>query len=99
MSEQERQEFEAWYWRFIDEHGGRPTPFQAWQARAALAQQAAREPLTAGQARRICAVGPVYAPNGKVERSPSAYRIELQEARLYGIREAERAHGIQEEGA
>lgn len=43
---QERKQFDKWRERFIAEHGLMPTEADAWQARAALAQQAVPEPVT-----------------------------------------------------
>lgn len=54
----------------------------------------AAKALTDEQATKLCAVGPVHAPDGSVNRTPAAYRRELQDATLRGFRLAERAHGI-----
>ncbi len=56
--------------------------------------QAQRKPLTEKDVKAICYVGPVYAPDGAVTRTPQQYRQELEAARLHGIRRAEAAHGI-----
>jgi hypothetical protein len=57
-------------------------------------KDAVRKPLTEEQVKAICYAGPVHAPSGVVERSPSVYRQELEAARLHGFRAAEKAHGI-----
>lgn len=56
--------------------------------------QAGAVPLTDEQAASLCKMGPVYAPDGRVVRTPEQYRRELEGAKLAGIRTAERAHGI-----
>lgn len=56
--------------------------------------QAGAVPLTKEQAASLCKMGPVYAPDGQVVRTPEQYRRELEGAKLAGIRTAERAHGI-----
>ena len=56
--------------------------------------QAGAVPLTNEQAASLCKMGPVYAPDGQVVRTPEQYRRELEGAKLAGIRTAERAHGI-----
>lgn len=58
------------------------------------AQEPARQPLTDEQAKKLCKCGPVYAPDGKVERDPESYRREIEAARLFGLREGEKAHKI-----
>ncbi|WP_422170930.1 hypothetical protein [Limnohabitans sp.] len=60
----------------------------------ALTRPQAREPLTENDVKAICYVGPVYAPDGMVTRTPQQYRQELEAARLHGIRRAEAAHDI-----
>jgi len=57
---------------------------------------AQRKPLTDEEARKLIKVGPVYAPDGVVTRSPIAYRKELEEAGLRGLRKGEAAHNIKE---
>lgn len=52
------------------------------------------QPLSEEQAKKLCAVGPVYAPNRFVERTGQEYRRELEAARLRGLRDGEKAHGI-----
>lgn len=50
--------------------------------------------LTDEQIERMSKVGPVYAPDGWVERRPDEYRREIEGAIASGIRIAEQAHGI-----
>jgi len=57
-------------------------------------QTVEREPLTDEAVDLLCKVGPVYAPDGKVTRTPAQYRDELEAAQRYGLRKGERAHGI-----
>ena len=56
--------------------------------------QPKQEPLTDEEVKAICYTGPVYAPDGKVTRTPEQYKREIADARMHGIRQAERAHGI-----
>lgn len=73
----------------------------AWAAMLAASPAApvqAREPLTAKQAKAICKVGAVYAPDGQVSRTPLQYRRDIEAAKLAGLRGGERAHGITKEG-
>ena len=58
----------------------------------------AREPLSDEEVDSLCKVGPVYAPDGKVTRTPPQYRDELEAAQRYGLRKGERAHGIKKGG-
>ena len=60
------------------------------------AQQTKPQPLSDEQAKKLCAVGPVYAPNGIVERTGQEYRRELEAAALRGLRIGEAANGIKE---
>ena len=60
----------------------------------AATQPVAREPLSDEEVDSLCKVGPVYAPDGKVTRTPPQYRDELEAAQRYGLRKGERAHGI-----
>jgi hypothetical protein len=53
-----------------------------------------RKPLTDEEAKAISRVGPVYAPDGVVTRTPTAYRQELEQTRMDAIRRTEAAHGI-----
>ena len=53
-----------------------------------------RQPLTEEQAKNLLRIGPVYAPDGAVTRTPLAYRKELLETALWALRKAEAAHGI-----
>lgn len=84
------------------------TPF-AWRkayltslARAVLAKWGAqpveRAPLSDEKVDSLCKVGPVYAPDGRVTRTPPQYRDELEAAQRYGLRKGERAHGIKKGG-
>lgn len=57
-------------------------------------EPAQAQPLSDEQAKKLCHVGPVFAPNGVVSRTPYAYRKELMEATLRGLRKGEAAHGI-----
>ena len=57
-------------------------------------RQPPRQPLTDEEVKAICYTGPVYAPDGKVTRTPEQYKREIADARMHGIRQAERAHGI-----
>lgn len=66
----------------------------AFRTPQATQPQAGAVPLTKEQAASLCKMGPVYAPNGQVVRTPEQYRRELEGAKLAGIRTAERAHGI-----
>ena len=52
------------------------------------------QPLTVEQAHKLCRIGPVYAPDGRVIRTPQAYREELKSAAMMGLRNGEAAHGI-----
>ena len=58
----------------------------------ALAEQPAQRTwvgLTDDEKRRVCRVGPVYAPDGVVTRNPLEYRKELQGVALMAVRQAE----------
>jgi hypothetical protein len=55
-----------------------------------------RQPLTEEQAKNLLRIGPVYAPDGVVTRTPLAYRKELLETALWAFKKAEAAHGIGE---
>lgn len=57
------------------------------------APQPAYVPLTDEQAKKLCSVGPVYAPGGVVSRSPISYRAELEKAILTGFRIGEAVRG------
>lgn len=57
-----------------------------------------RQPLSDEEVKAICYTGPVYAPDGKVTRTPEQYKREIADARMHGVRQAERAHGIGGEG-
>jgi hypothetical protein len=74
MSEQERKQFDEWRERFIAEHGHMPTEADAWQARAALAQQVAG---TAAQAPAPAhaheADLPHYVPHGRTTKRFFSY--------------------------
>lgn len=61
-------------------------------------QPVGREPLSDEEVDSLCKVGPVYAPDGKVTRTPPQYRDELEAAQRYGLRKGERAHGIKKGG-
>lgn len=61
-------------------------------------QPVEREPLSDEKVDSLCKVGPVYAPDGKVTRTPAQYRDELEAAQRYGLRKGERAHGIKKVG-
>ena len=63
-------------------------------ARAILALRPQAVPMTDEQASELAKVGPVYAPEWKVTRTPQQYRNELRDARVEGIRLAEDRHGI-----
>ena len=56
--------------------------------------QAGAEPLSDEKVDSLCKVGPVYATEGKVTRTPTQYRDELEAAQRYVLRKGERAHGI-----
>ena len=56
------------------------------------------EPLSDEKVDSLCKVGPVYATEGKVTRTPTQYRDELEAAQRYGLRKGERAHGIKKGG-
>jgi len=58
--------------------------------------QQASEPMTDADAKKLCAAGPVYAPNQIVDRTPAEYRAEIEAARIAGVRIAERHHKIGE---
>jgi hypothetical protein len=58
--------------------------------------QQASKPMTDADVKRLCVVGPVYAPNQIVERTPAEYRAEIEAARIAGVRIAERHHKIGE---
>ena len=63
----------------------------------AYAREAVRlnmAPLSDEQAKQLCKVGQVYAPNGWVERTNQEYRRELEAVMLSGLRKGEAAHGI-----
>ena len=67
------------------------------QQMEAYAREAVRlnmAPLSDEQAKKLCSIGPVYAPNGLVERTGQEYRRELEAAMLHGLRNGEAAHGI-----
>ena len=53
-----------------------------------------RQPLTDEQAKNLLQIGPVYAPDGVVTRTPLAYRKELLETALWALRKGETSHGI-----
>lgn len=53
-----------------------------------------REPLSDEKVDSLCKVGPVYAPEGKVTRTPTQYKNELEAAQRFGLRKGEHAHGI-----
>jgi hypothetical protein len=61
------------------------------------AQPEQRKPLTDEQKNAIVYVGPVYAPDGRVTRTPDVYRKEIEAHRLDAIRRTEAAHGIKEQ--
>lgn len=61
------------------------------------AAQAQRAPLSDAEALKLLKSGPVYAPNGEVNRRPLEYRREIENARLRGFRVAERTYGITQE--
>jgi hypothetical protein len=63
---------------------------------SAAPQPVVREPLSDEKVDSLCKVGPVYATEGKVTRTPTQYRDELEAAQRYGLRKGERAHGIGE---
>jgi len=52
------------------------------------------QPLTDEQAQKLCRIGRVYAPDGRVIRTPQAYRKELKSAAMMGLRNGEAAHDI-----
>jgi hypothetical protein len=58
--------------------------------------QPVQEPLTDEQVKKLLLIGPVYAPDGVVTRTPFAYREELFGTALWAFRKAEAAHGIKE---
>jgi hypothetical protein len=55
-----------------------------------------RKPLTDEQKNAIVYGGPVYAPDGRVTRTPDGYRKEIEAHRLDAIRRTEAAHNIKE---
>jgi hypothetical protein len=55
---------------------------------------AQRKPLTDEQVKELLLIGPVYAPDGVVTRTPFAYRKELLDTALWAFRKAEAAHNI-----
>lgn len=61
---------------------------------SAAPQPVVREPLSGEKVDSLCKVGPVYATEGKVTRTPTQYRDELEAAQRYGLRKGEHAHGI-----
>jgi hypothetical protein len=63
----------------------------------ATSPAAQRKPLTDEQKNAIVYVGPVYAPDGRVTRTPDVYRKEIEAHRLDAIRRTEAAHNIKEE--
>lgn len=52
------------------------------------------EPLSNEVAKKLCKVGPIYAPDGKVSMTQMQFRTELEAAALHGLRKGEVAHGI-----
>jgi hypothetical protein len=56
-----------------------------------------RKPLTDEEAKKLLRIGPVYAPDGLITRTPLAYRKELLETALWAFRKGEAAHGIKGE--
>lgn len=77
--------------RGVGKYGAMAKAFEGWQP-----AQSTWVGLTDEEARKLIKVGPVYAPDGVVTRSPIAYRKELEEAGLRGLRKGEAAHGIKE---
>lgn len=55
-----------------------------------------RKPLTDEQVKELLRIGPVYAPDGVVTRTPFSYRKELLDTAVWALRKAEAAHGIKE---
>ena len=57
---------------------------------------AQRKSLTDEQVKKLLLIGPVYATDGVVTRTPYAYRKELLATAKWAFRKAEAAHGIKE---
>ena len=100
VSHQYQSKDGTWH-EFIDQrHYNQTVASGGWPIRALYTapQPVGREPLSDDEVDSLCKVGPVYAPDGKVMRTPPQYRDELEAAQRYGLRKGERAHGIKKGG-